>query len=126
MTPRDWLHKFGAALERGDINAAAGLFEPGGFWRDLVAFTWNLKTCEGRAEIKAMLAATLAATRPSNFAAKTDEWFTFETALGRGIGHLRLRNKQAWTLLTTLQELKGFEERRERATRRRRRRRRSC
>jgi len=113
VTPRDWLHKFGAALERGDLNAAAGLFEPGGFWRDLVAFTWNIRTCEGRAEIKAMLAATLAATRPSSFAARTDEWFTFETALGRGIGHLRLRNKQAWTLLTTLQELKGFEERRE-------------
>ena len=36
VTPRDWLHKFGAALERGDINAAAGLFEPGGFWRDLM------------------------------------------------------------------------------------------
>ena len=90
MTPRDWLQKFGTALERGDINAAAGLFEPDGFWRDLVAFTWNIKTCEGRAEIKAMLAATLAEVKPRNFVAKTDEWFTFETALGRGIGHLRL------------------------------------
>ena len=113
MTSRDWLEEFGAALERGDIAAAAGLFEPGGFWRDLVAFTWNIKTCEGRAEIKAMLAATLAAVKPGKFEAKSGEWFTFETAVGRGIGHLRLRGKQAWTLLTTLQELKGFEERRE-------------
>ena len=113
MTPRDWLQKFGAALERREINAAADLFEPDGFWRDLVAFTWNIKTCEGRGEIKAMLAATLAATRPSSFVAKTGEWFTFETALGRGIGHLRLRGKRAWTLLTTLQELKGFEESRD-------------
>jgi len=113
VTPRDWLHKFGAALERGDIDAAAGLFQPECFWRDLVAFTWNIKTCEGRAEIKAMLAATLAGTRPSSFVARSDEWFTFETKLGRGIGHLRLRGKQAWTLLTTLQELKGFEERRD-------------
>jgi putative flavoprotein involved in K+ transport len=113
VTPRDWLKKFGAALERGDIDAAAGLFQPECFWRDLVAFTWNIKTCEGRAEIKAMLAATLAGTRPSGFVAKSDEWFTFETKLGRGIGHLRLRGKQAWTLLTTLQELKGFEERRD-------------
>ena len=60
MKPADWLQKFGSALEKGDINAAAGLFEPDGYWRDLVSFTWNLKTCEGRAEIKAMLAATLA------------------------------------------------------------------
>src|SRR5688500_20313272 len=60
-----------------------------------------------------MLAATLAEVKPRNFVAKSAEWFTFETALGRGIGHLRLRGKHAWTLLTTLQELKGFEERRE-------------
>jgi putative flavoprotein involved in K+ transport len=113
VTTRDWLQKFGSALERGDINAAAGLFEPDGFWRDLVAFTWNLKTCEGRAEIKAMLAATLAEVKPRNFIPKSAEWFTFETALGRGIGHLRRRGKHAWTLLTTLQELKGFEEQRD-------------
>src|SRR5688572_32914706 len=60
-----------------------------------------------------MLAATLAEAKPRNFIAKSAEWFTFETALGRGIGHLRLRGKHAWTLLTTLRELKGFEERRE-------------
>ena len=123
MTPRDWLQKFGTALARGDINAAAGLFEPDGFWRDLVAFTWNIKTCEGRAEIKAMLAAALSQVKPSEWTVRgqpvankngvTESWFTFETALGRGIGHLRLRGKQAWTLLTTLQELKGFEEQRE-------------
>jgi putative flavoprotein involved in K+ transport len=113
VTPRDWLQQFGAALERGEIDAAAGLFEPDGFWRDLVSFTWNLKTCEGRAEIKAMLAARLAGVKPRNFVAKSNDWFSFETAVGRGIGHLRLRGEHAWTLLTTLQELKGFEERRE-------------
>src|SRR5687767_11717000 len=57
-----------------------------------------------------MLAARLAEVQPRNFLAKGEEWFTFETAVGRGIGHLRLRNSHAWTLLTTLQELKGFEE----------------
>jgi hypothetical protein len=40
----------------------------------------------------------------------TEGWFTFETATGRGRGHLRLIGGRAWTLLTTLQELKGFEE----------------
>jgi putative flavoprotein involved in K+ transport len=57
--------------------------------------------------------------RPSNLAIQgegseangvTEAWFTFETATGRGRGHLRLIDGKAWTLLTTLQELKGFEE----------------
>jgi putative flavoprotein involved in K+ transport len=107
-----WLQKFGSALEKGNLDAAAGLFEPGGFWRDLVAFTWNLRTCEGRPAIKAMLAQTLAGVKPRNFVARSEEWFTFETAAGRGVGHMRFREKgrHCWTLLTTLQELKGHEE----------------
>jgi putative flavoprotein involved in K+ transport len=113
VKPSDWLQQFSEALGRSDIAAAAALFEPGGFWRDLVAFTWNLKTCEGRAEIGAMLAATLAGAKPQSFRMQGSDWFTFETAVGRGVGHLRLRDKHAWTLLTALQELKGFEEERE-------------
>jgi putative flavoprotein involved in K+ transport len=114
-----WLESFAGALARQDIEAAIGMFEPGGFWRDLVAFTWNIKTCEGRDEIRAMLAATLAGTRPSNFRVTgepketdgvTEAWFAFETAAGRGVGQVRLREGRCWTLLTTLRELKGFEE----------------
>ena len=111
-----WLEAFAGALARNDIDAAAELFEADCYWRDLVAFTWNIRTCEGRDEIKAMLAATLAATKPSAFSLKgfseNEGWFTFETAVGRGIGHLRLNGGKCWTLLTTLQELKGFEEQR--------------
>jgi putative flavoprotein involved in K+ transport len=115
LTPQRWLARFAAALAKGDIDAASKLFEPGGFWRDLVAFTWTLKTFEGRAEVKAMLAAVLSGVKPSGWGIRGisspgEAWFTFETAIGRGIGHLRLRNGRAWTLLTTLQELKGFEE----------------
>jgi putative flavoprotein involved in K+ transport len=113
VKPAAWLDKFGSALGRGDIAAAAKLFEPAGFWRDLAAFTWNIRTCEGQGEIQAMLAACLAHTGPSNWVYKTDGWFSFETAVGRGVGHLRLRGKHCWTLLTTLQELKGHEEKRD-------------
>jgi putative flavoprotein involved in K+ transport len=38
-------------------------------------------------------------------------WFTFETRVGRGRGHVRLQDGKAWTLLTTLTALKGHEER---------------
>jgi putative flavoprotein involved in K+ transport len=114
-----WLERFSACLERGDIDGAAQLFDEQCYWRDLVAFTWTLKTFEGRGEIRAMLSATLGAAAPGDFFALAqpgendgiaDGWFAFETALGRGTGHLRLRDGRCWTILTTLQELKGFEE----------------
>ena len=43
-----WLADFEAALRRRDIDRAAGMFATDSFWRDLVAFTWNIKTVEGR------------------------------------------------------------------------------
>ncbi len=115
----DWLQSFSTCLATGNLNAAAKLFVDDCFWRDLVAFTWTLKTFEGRDEVKALLAATLAATKPGKFVALgpsktangvTEGWFSFETGVGRGTGHVRLRDGRCWTLLTTLQELKGFEE----------------
>lgn len=36
-------------LRASDSTGAAQLFEQDGYWRDLVLFTWNLKTLEGRA-----------------------------------------------------------------------------
>ena len=47
-----WLARFGEALEQGDAAGAAELFAPESYWRDLVAFTWNIKTVEGREEIR--------------------------------------------------------------------------
>lgn len=45
---QSFLDEFGAALEAGDITAAAGMFRDECYWRDLVSFTWNIKTMEGR------------------------------------------------------------------------------
>ena len=116
-----WLADFTSVLTRNDVEAAVALFEPDSYWRDLVAFTWNISTQEGPEAIRAMLKARLTDTRPTAFAVEgeateadgvVDAWFTFETAVARGRGHLRLRNGKAWTLLTTMTELKGFEEHR--------------
>ncbi|MBK4738054.1 NAD(P)/FAD-dependent oxidoreductase [Noviherbaspirillum pedocola] len=116
----DWLERFGAALKARDIEAISGLFADECYWRDLVSFTWNIKTMEGRAEIRSMLEATLARVAPSNWKLQGDAseadgvieaWFTFETEAARGKGHLRLKDGRAWTLLTTMTELKGHEER---------------
>ncbi len=88
-TVQQWLDDFGAALTQGDHAAAAAMFGDESYWRDLVSFTWNLKTAEGRDQIREMLAATAPNTRPSNWqllgeaseaGGVTEGWFTFETA----------------------------------------------
>jgi len=111
-----WLQRFSTALEHGDVAAAADLFEPDGYWRDLVAFTWTLHTSEGRPAIRETLARSLAGASPATWEvvgespARDGTLFRFTTRLGRGIGHVRLREGRAWTLLTALRELKGHEE----------------
>ena len=116
---RSWLSNLDTALADRNSAAAAGLFEEDGLWRDFVSFTWNLKTLEGRQQIAHMLDSVLEDVKPSAWtlaepaagdAGTTEAWITFETAASRGWGHLRLRNGKAWTLLTTMQELKGHEE----------------
>ena len=45
------LDTFGRALETGDIPAALACFQDDCYWRDLVSFTWNIHTSEGKAAI---------------------------------------------------------------------------
>jgi putative flavoprotein involved in K+ transport len=116
-----FLSRFEKALADGDSLAAAEMFEPAGFWRDLVSFTWNIKTMEGRDQIRDMLDACLSRVKPSNWRIAegeqateaggiTEAWISFETEIARGYGLIRLRDGLIWTLLTTMVELKGHEE----------------
>ena len=47
-----FLNAFDQALQAGDAGAVADLFEDDSYWRDLVTFTWNIKTMEGRDAIE--------------------------------------------------------------------------
>ncbi|WP_305986541.1 NAD(P)/FAD-dependent oxidoreductase [Roseibium sp. MMSF_3544] len=116
-----FLKSFGGALEAGDIDKAVELFQDDCYWRDLVAFTWNLKTVEGKDQVRDMLTSQLAATAPSNWTIAEGEvpteeggvitaWIQFETAVARCFGLIRLKDNKIWTLLTTTVELKGHEE----------------
>ncbi|WP_277455016.1 NAD(P)-binding domain-containing protein [Janibacter sp. DB-40] len=118
-----WLADFETALTAGDPAAVADLFCTDSYWRDLVSFTWNLVTVEGRAGVRDLVAETATRTAPSDFTTSepaTEDggvvtaWITFETAVARGEGLLRLREEdgrdRAWTLLTAMTELKGHEE----------------
>ena len=111
-----WLEAFGIALAQGDLRAATDLFAPECYWRDLVAFTWDIRTHEGRDAIRRMLEQTLAQTKPTNWRTanhptnQDESWFTFETTAGRAVGHLRLREGRAYTLLTALRSLHAHPE----------------
>jgi len=115
-----WLDRFTRAANAGDPDAVASLFVPGEcLWRDLVAVSWNIVTCEGQAAIADMARARLDDVRPFAASREADAKsadgivearIRIETRLARGDGYLRLKDGKAWTLLTRATELKGHEE----------------
>ena len=129
----NWLAQFETAITSCDDDLLISLFHPDSYWRDTLALSWTLQTINGRDEILRVLKAQADAAAPSGFAVDPDRRaprkvmragtdcieaiFGFETATGRGDGILRLipdagdgNRLKAWTLLTALEELKGFEE----------------
>jgi cation diffusion facilitator CzcD-associated flavoprotein CzcO len=126
-----WLAQFEEALTRSD-DGLLTLFCRDSHWRDVLALSWNIQTINGADGILSELETHARNAVPSGFAvdpgrraprkvmrAGTDcieAIFKFETKVGRGNGILRLvpdpvdGKLKAWTLLTELGELKGFEE----------------
>ena len=99
----------------------------------MLALTWHIKTVDGSDAILRELKAHAGRARPAGFRIAPNRTaprhvtragtnaieaiFRFETAEGRGSGVLRLtpdaddgNTLKAWTLLTALDEIKGFEE----------------
>ena len=133
-TVDNWLAQFERALAMPDGDLLKKLFHPDSHWRDLLAFTWHIKTVDGASAILRELKAHADRARPAGFRTVPNRTatrqviragtnaieaiFAFETADGRGSGVLTLipdanddNTLKAWTLLTTLDEMKGFEER---------------
>jgi len=111
-----WLIAFDAAMTRRDIDAAANLFLTDGFWRDLVAFTWNVHTAEGQKSIRQLLSDCVTRALPTSWRAVGPARLTgdtiegmaeFETAVARCSAVIRLKDGKCWTLLTAMTELKG-------------------
>ncbi|MFS2324279.1 NAD(P)/FAD-dependent oxidoreductase [Brucella sp. H1_1004] len=116
-----FLDKFGSALEAGRIDEAVSMFADDCYWRDLVAFTWNIKTVEGHDQVRDMLQSQLQLVKPTKWLVApgeaatdadgvTESWISFETEVVRGYGLIRLKGGKIWTLLTVMSELKGHEE----------------
>lgn len=115
------LNSLEEALAGRDIEAALALFAEECYWRDLVAFTWNIRTVEGKEGVRDMLENCLDSAQPRGWALDEREiateadgvveaWIVFETAVARGSGFVRIKDGLIWTLLTTMDELKGYEE----------------
>src|SRR3954452_19537009 len=128
-----WLDEFERTLGAPDGAGLDRLFLADSYWRDALALSWNLQTIAGGDSIKRELTTLAAKVAPGSFKIAPNRapprWVTragtntieailnFETAIGRGSGIVRLvpdaadgDRLKAWTLLTALDELKGFEE----------------
>jgi cation diffusion facilitator CzcD-associated flavoprotein CzcO len=129
----NWLAQFETGLSESDDALLESLFHGDSHWRDVLALTWRIRTVSGRDAILRELKARVRGASPAGFmtdpqraapryvtrAAQRviEAIFTFETADGRGSGVLRLTpdaddndTPKAWTLLTSLDELRGVEE----------------
>lgn len=113
------LGRLGDALAGEDIEGALALFHADCYWRDFVAFTWNVKTVEGKPALAEMLQNSLRRTAPSAWKVTAVEhrgpgesrvWFRFATAVGQGLGIATLQEGLCRSILTTLQSLDGHEE----------------
>ncbi len=125
-----WLGDFTAALASGDAVRLAALFAHECFWRDILAFTWDLHTTSGAGAIAERILPTVAGLAPRGLKlamgrtpprlvkrAGTDvieAIFTFETAVGPCNGVVRLVSEggkpRGWTFMTALDEIRGHED----------------
>jgi putative flavoprotein involved in K+ transport len=133
IATESWLAQFESAIAEPDGAGLKALFHPSSYWRDLLALSWNIQTINGADSILSELKIHAGRTSPRSFRIDPDRAaprkvmragthaieaiFKFETRLGRGSGIVRLipdardgAAMKAWTLLTALDELKGFEE----------------
>ncbi|ORY64474.1 putative flavin-containing monooxygenase YUCCA3 [Pseudomassariella vexata] len=137
LDPKDiasqWLEKFAEVLSTGDASKLDRIIFQDAWWRDQLAVTWDMRTLHGLDRISSYLAPNIAEIgfqklklqdtgiyqpreeSPSSGLSWVESMFSFETAVGRGKGMLRLVQDQDGTyralmIYTALQEIKGHEE----------------
>ena len=130
---KDWLDRFESAVRDGNWEMVESLFLPDSHWRDLLALTWNIETTGGAGHIASALKSHVLTAGAGGFRVDPtrtpprtvtragheaiEAIIAFDMSVGRGEGVLRLVPDgqdggalKAWTLLTAMVELKGFEE----------------
>ncbi|THG97872.1 hypothetical protein EW026_g4211 [Hermanssonia centrifuga] len=129
-----WLSEYSSALLSGDPQAVASTFVPGGWLRDVLTFTWDNRSLEGREKISSYLTDRLQRTQISHITLSKDPYFhpsylptgtgldgdleagfVFETPVAYGKGYMRLVPDKdgEWKALIVsmvLADFKGHEE----------------
>ncbi|KAL2069978.1 hypothetical protein VTL71DRAFT_14658 [Oculimacula yallundae] len=127
-----WVSSFNAVLSRGHFFDLPNLFISRSYWRDHLCLSWDYRTFEGIDKMKTFLykgcrLKSVAIDRSTAFRSPTVTVFdgkgeipgvqvflTILTDVGRGRGVVKLVQKdgslKAFTLFTSLEELRGYEE----------------
>lgn len=130
-----WLGKLESIFEDGDFSQIKDIFNKDSWWRDIISLQWDFRTIHGNERIEQFLRQNQSLGPITSFkleetghfkpkleVVKKDTGFAwisslfhFETRIGRGSGVLRLTQEKpgewkAFSVYTSLQELKGFEE----------------
>lgn len=126
-----WFVEFAHALQQGSHARITSILHPDGYWRDLLTFGWIFKNVHGIDAIGAWLSTAVAPNAAYNFCIEGEPsigaigeysptlefFFTFETDIDVGRGFIRLvedpnraESLKAFTVLTTMRELKAFPE----------------
>ncbi|OJT13106.1 hypothetical protein TRAPUB_10376, partial [Trametes pubescens] len=104
-----WLTAFAAASQSCNVEAFSSLFLPNGWLRDLLVFSWDIRSLEGRSKVADYVAAALADAEikdvkldetahlapqvsfvPAVQAMDVELAFSFEFRNGHGRGYARL------------------------------------
>jgi cation diffusion facilitator CzcD-associated flavoprotein CzcO len=135
-----WLDRFNGAAKQCHSQDISDLFEIDSHWREIVALSWGISTTSGAQAIGTSLATALQRFGAHQFeidpvraepqladraGVKVVEAFLkFQTHIGQGAALLRMKVQpkgspmtQAWTLHTTLESIRGHEEKTLRALR---------
>ena len=133
----DWVDAFNKVIS-GNVDGIKELFLPGSCWRDQLGLSWNYHTLNGPDKILSFLKEAPKGSRLKTISIDSSNavcqpqvtavdyhgqvngvasFLTIDTDVGRGRGLVRLLQDsedggkwKAFTLLTTMQELKGHEE----------------
>ena len=135
----EWIESINNLLNSGlEGSDFSGVFLESAHWRDLLCLTWDFHTLQGRSKISAFAGKFIAEARTLTFTLDQSAahkkpalipldfdgnvkclqvWLNIETDVGRGRGIVKLvpdssdgDKWKAFTLFTTLEELKGHEE----------------